>query len=130
MIHETIQRLAENDNNVIYYICFDEYTLHQVQMHEFCRKISPNIICRNIADLSMETDITTRLLSLFQCLSYVENKHQNKSDEEKVHVIIDEFDGEEVSEEEKKKIQLLLRSHFFERSNLMIAIQLSEESKV
>eukprot|EP00111_Clytia_hemisphaerica_P005279 TCONS_00015251-protein len=127
VIHETIQRLATNDNDIIYYIGFDEYTIQQVQMHEFCWRISPLIRCRNIADLSIETSNATKLLTLSQCLSYIENEHLNTID--KVHIIIDEFDGEDVDEEEARNIKGMLESPFFKKTNLVIAIQSCQKSR-
>lgn len=113
---------------IIYYIGFDEYTLHQVEMENVCRSIGEqwngcNLICTNIRDLSIKSGVE-QTTNLKGCLEYLCTCHP----EGDFDVLIDEYDGEELTFDDATAISDLCSSHLPE-STIIISVQSCEKKR-
>ena len=101
----------------------DEYSLHQVLVDEHCAKVSEQmnhqIVCKSVVDVSLESGSSNRLLSLSECLETIQKDYPDK----KIDVVVDELDGEDLNEEEIKKLKEKLKSPQFTSSRLILSLQ-------
>jgi len=125
MVQQVLQQHAKNPQELLIYIGFDEYTLYQVEMHNFCSKITAKkeskIICKNIVDFSLEKGGNNgKLFTLRECLLYLKESYPDQS----VNIVIDEYDSEELTNEEAESVSKILCEHKpFADSQILIAVQ-------
>jgi len=115
-----------------YYIGFDEYTLYQVEMHNFCEKITKEseskIICTNIVDVSLGNEESNEsLLTLSECLKNLP-KLDGIPDDQPVNVVIDEYDSEKLTTEEAENLKSILNEDK-RFSQVIIAVQSCQKKR-
>lgn len=106
-------------DNHIYYIIFDPYSLLQVETHLYCQKLSKKynipITCCNAIELC--PDEKKAPVSLRTCLKYL-----SKLPGRYIHVFVDEYDSEELTESKSLDIVRLLKT-FFVKSYFILSTQ-------
>ena len=129
LIHQQIQRYQEKDDSILVYLGMDEYSLHQVLVDEHCAKVSEQlnhqIVCKSVADVSLENGSSNRLLSLSECLESIQKDYPDK----KIDVVVDELDGEDLNEEEIKKLKEKLKSPPFASTLFYLSLQSCQKKR-
>ncbi|MEO0686315.1 MAG: hypothetical protein AAFY76_15080, partial [Cyanobacteria bacterium J06649_11] len=103
----------------------DEYSLHHVLVDEHCAKVSEQIVCKSVVDVSLENGSSNRLLSLSECLEVIQKRYPGK----KIDVVADELDGEDLNEEEMKKLKDKLESPQFVSSRFILSLQSCQKER-
>ena len=83
------------------------------------------IICKSVVDVSLESGCSHRLLSLTESLDAIQKAHP----EMQIDVVIDELDGEDLNEEEIKKLKSKLESAEYESSLFLISLQSCQKER-
>ncbi|XP_066919993.1 uncharacterized protein [Clytia hemisphaerica] len=125
IVNELIQRSVEEKDITTVYLGYEEYSLLQVQMERFCQTIPGDIVCLNVADLTLERG-STNILPLRESLEMIESRCKGK----KLHIILDEYDTEELNNKEAKQIRQLLEGRFFKNCQITIAVQSCQKNRI
>ena len=126
-ILEEIVKILDKEQDILYYIIHDQYSLLQAECMIFCDELQGKygieIICLNhtqVGNKSVNGDF-----DLAECFNFLrERAPQGKN----VHFFIDEYDTECLNEFQCNKINDL-NSGFFSDSYIVIAVQSIEKSR-
>uniref|UniRef100_A0A7M5X796 RING-type domain-containing protein n=1 Tax=Clytia hemisphaerica TaxID=252671 RepID=A0A7M5X796_9CNID len=128
IVRQAIKIFAKKEEDIVYYIGWDEYTLFHVEMEMYCKQLGlTNVKCVNIADLFRKHNANEEIMSLVNCLELLRQENQGT----RVHVVIDEFDGEkfkpgqspEREQQPKNELLQVITSPFFKESFFLISLQ-------
>lgn len=132
MMKKTMEWLIKEKpaDDVIYYINWEPFSLINVDIFQtasFMKKRDCRVFCKSLYQLS-EGAKAKKMFSLSQCLQHISDCHSLSK--ETAHILIDEYDEEELTKDEAKAInEILHTSPVFMDAIVSVSVQSLEKKR-